>query len=135
LSRNAGAKWRGCKNRLSLLRLARRRSSLWPELGAFGVDWVKKWLVRRERLIEIAKVLRRFPWMVEVAGQRPMSILHPYTVEVYVARDGSEARLSLTSSKAYCAQNGSAREVKLSVSLLLFEEQRRVGIDYAYYIL
>ncbi len=42
----------------------------------------------RERLIEIARVLRRFPWMMEVVRQRPMSILHPYTVEVYVARAG-----------------------------------------------
>ena len=53
-----------------------------------GVDWVKKWLVLRERLIEIAKVLRKFPWMMGVVKQRPMSILHLYTVEVYVARDG-----------------------------------------------
>jgi hypothetical protein len=37
----------------------------WPELGAFGVDWVRKWLVLRDRLVEIAKVMRRFPWMVE----------------------------------------------------------------------
>ena len=73
----------------------------YPELGAFGVEWVKKWLVLRERLIEIAKVLRRFPWMVEVVRQRPMSILHPYTVEVYVARDGSETCLSLTPPKAF----------------------------------
>ncbi len=27
----------------------------WPELGAFGVDWVKKWVILRERLVEIAK--------------------------------------------------------------------------------
>jgi len=33
----------------------------WPELNAFGVEWVKKWLDLRERLIEIAKVMRRFP--------------------------------------------------------------------------
>ena len=37
----------------------------WPELQAFGVEWVRKWLDLRERLIEIAKVMRRFPWMVE----------------------------------------------------------------------
>jgi hypothetical protein len=36
----------------------------WPELEAFGVDWVRKWLDLRERLVEIAKVMRRFPWMV-----------------------------------------------------------------------
>jgi hypothetical protein len=50
------------------------------------VEWVRKWLSLRDRLVEIAKVLRRFPWMVEVIRQRPMSILHPYMVEVYVAR-------------------------------------------------
>ena len=60
----------------------------WPELGAFSTEWVRKWLDLRDRLIEIAKVMRRFPWMVEVVKQRPMSILHPYTVEVCVAVDG-----------------------------------------------
>jgi hypothetical protein len=93
----------------------------WPELEAFGVDWVKKWLALRERLVEIAKVMRRFPWMVDVIRQRPMSILHPYTVEVYVARDGSEACLSLTPSKAYCARDGAAREVKLELEFKLYE--------------
>ncbi len=33
----------------------------WPELGAFGVDWVRKWAILKERLVEIAKMLRRFP--------------------------------------------------------------------------
>jgi hypothetical protein len=78
----------------------------WPELGTFGVDWVKKWLDLRESLIEIAKALRRFPWMVEVIKQRPMSILHPYMVEAHVAVDGSETCLSLNPPKAFCAQNG-----------------------------
>jgi hypothetical protein len=67
----------------------------YPELGAFGTEWVRKWAILKERLVEIAKVLRRFPWMVDVIRQRPMSILHPYMVEVYVARDGSETCLSL----------------------------------------
>jgi len=93
----------------------------WPELGAFGTEWVRKWLDLRERLIEIAKVLRRFPWMVEVIKQRPMSILHPYTVEVYVAKDGSEACLSLNPPKAYCAQNGAARETKLELEFKRYE--------------
>ena len=73
------------------------------------------------RLVEIAKVLRRFPWMVEVIKQRPMSILHPYTVEVYVAVDGSEACISLTSSKAYCAQNGAVKETKLELEFKRYE--------------
>jgi hypothetical protein len=87
----------------------------WLELSAFGVEWVKKWLVLRDRLVEIAKVMRKFPWMVEVVRQRPVSILHPYTVEAYVAVDGSEACLSLTPPKAFCAQNGAVKEVKLEL--------------------
>jgi hypothetical protein len=93
----------------------------WPELSAFGVDWVRKWLDLRDRLIEIAKVMRRYPWMVEVVKQRPMSILHPYTVEVYVARDGSEACLSLNPPKTYCAQNGVARETRLELEFSRYE--------------
>ncbi len=85
------------------------------------MEWVRKWLVLKGRLIEIAKVMRRFPWMVEVVKQRPMSILHPYAVEVYVARDGSDVCLSLTSSKAYCAQDGAVREVKLELEFKRYE--------------
>jgi hypothetical protein len=93
----------------------------WPELQAFGVDWVRKWLDLRERLVEIAKVMHRFPWMVDVIKQRPMSILHPHTVEVYVARDGSDVCLSLAASKAYCAQDGAVREAKLELAFSRFE--------------
>ncbi len=42
----------------------------WPELQSFGVDWVRKWPELRERLVEIAKVLGRFPWMVDVIRGR-----------------------------------------------------------------
>jgi hypothetical protein len=93
----------------------------WPELEAFGVDWVRKWLDLRDRLVEIAKVMRKFPWMVEVIRQRPVGILHPYTVEVYVAVDGSEACLSLAASKAFCAQNGAVKEVKLELEFSRYE--------------
>jgi len=72
---------------------------------------VKKWAILRDRLVEIAKVMRRFPWMVEVVRQSQVSIFHPYMVEVYVARDGSEVCLLLTSSKAFCAQDGATREI------------------------
>jgi hypothetical protein len=78
----------------------------WPELGAFGVEWVRKWAILKERLVEIAKVLRRFQRMVEVVRQRPMNILHPYAVEVYVAKDGSETCLSLNPPNAFCARDG-----------------------------
>ena len=93
----------------------------WPELGAFGVEWVRKWLDLRERLIEIAMTLRRYPWMVDVVKQRQMNIPHPYTVEVYVAKDGSEACLSLAALKAYCAQNGAVKEVKLELEFKRYE--------------
>ena len=93
----------------------------WPELGAFGVDWVRKWLDLRERLIEIAKVLRKFPWMVDAVRRRPVGILHPYMVEVYVAVDGSEACLSLTSSKAFCTRDGAVREVTLELAFSRYE--------------
>jgi hypothetical protein len=93
----------------------------WPELQAFGTEWVRKWLDLRERLVEIAKVMRKFPWMADVVRQRPMSILHPYMVEAYVARDGSEACISLTSSEAYCAQNGTMKEVKLELEFKRYE--------------
>ena len=53
--------------------------------------------------------------------QRPMSILHPYTVVVYVARDGSEACLSLNPPKAFCARNGAVRETKLELEFKRYE--------------
>ncbi len=68
-------------------------------------------------LVEIAKALRRYPWMAEVIRQRPVSILHPYTVEVYVAVDRSEACLSLNPPKAFCARDGAVRGCGWSWSL------------------
>jgi len=59
--------------------------------------------------------------MVDVVRQRPMGILHPYMVEVYVAVDGSEACISLTSSKAFCTQNGAVKEVKLELEFSRYE--------------
>jgi hypothetical protein len=85
------------------------------------VEWVKKWLDLRDRLVEIASVLRRYPWMVEVIKQRPMNILHPYMVEVYVAKDGSEACLSLNPPKAFCARDGAVREVRLELAFSRYE--------------
>jgi hypothetical protein len=93
----------------------------YPELQAFGVEWVRKWLDLRDRLVEIAKVMRRFPWMVDVVRQRPVGILHPYMIEAYVAVDGSEACLSLTSSKAFCAQNGAVKKTKLELEFKRYE--------------
>jgi hypothetical protein len=103
----------------------------YPELEAFGTEWVRKWLDLRERLIEIAKVMRRFPWMVGVVRQKPMSILHPYAVEVYVARDGSDVCLSLNPPKAYCAQDGAVKEVRLELEFSRYETyEDRIGEIY-----
>jgi hypothetical protein len=69
--------------------------------------------------------------MVDVIRQRPMNILHLYTVEVYVARDGSDVCLSLTSSKAYCAQNGVVKEVKLELEFKRYEtHEEKTGEVY-----
>jgi hypothetical protein len=82
---------------------------------------VRKWLGLRDRLVEIASVLRKYPWMAEVVKHRPMSILHPYMIEVYIAKDGSEACLSLNLPKAYCAQNGAVKELKLELEFKRYE--------------
>jgi hypothetical protein len=46
-----------------------------------------------------------------------MNIFHPYTVEAYVTRDGSEVCLSLNPPKAFCARDGSVKETKLELEL------------------
>jgi hypothetical protein len=93
-----------------------------PELEAFGLEWVRAWAPHaRERLVEIAKALRKYPWMVGVVRQKPENNPHPYMVEVYVAVDGSEVCLSLNQLRAYCAQNGAVREVKLELAFSRYE--------------
>ncbi len=85
-------------------RLLRER----PELGVFGADWLRRWAPRAGRQIAgIAKVLRRYPWMAELIGQVPVGLVNPYFVEAYVARDGSEACISLFGGWAYCSADGS----------------------------
>jgi hypothetical protein len=86
----------------------------WPELQAFGVEWVKKWLDLRDRLVEIAEVMRKYPWMVDVVRRNPMSVLHPYIVNAYVAKDGCEVCVQLA-SRTFCARGGEVREVKLEL--------------------
>ncbi len=94
----------------------------WPELGAFGLEWVRAWVPHaKEELVEIAKVMRRFPWMVGVVRQRLVSNPHPYMVEVYVARDGSEVCLTLNQLKTFCARNGAVKEVKLELEFKRYE--------------
>jgi hypothetical protein len=58
---------------------------------------------------------------VDVVRQRQVGILHPYMVEVYAAKDGSETRPPLDTPKAYCAQNGAVREVKLELEFKRYE--------------
>jgi len=95
----------------------------WPELGAFGEEWVRKWAPHaKEELVEIAEIMRRYPWMVEVVRKKPVSHPHPYMVEVYVAKDGSEACLSLNQLKTYCARDGAVKEVKLELEFKRYEQ-------------
>jgi hypothetical protein len=92
------------------------------------VDRVRRWLDLKERLIEIAKTLRRFPWMVEVVRRKPISILHPYMIEVYMTKDGSETCLSLNPPKAFCARDGAVKEVRLELEFKrheVYEEKIR----------
>ena len=94
----------------------------WPEMGAFGMEWVRAWAPHaKQELVEIAKVMRRFPWMVEVVRQRPVSNPHPYMVEAYVAADGSEVCLMLNQLKTFCARDGAVKEVKLELEFKRYE--------------
>jgi len=89
----------------------------WPELEAFGVDWLRAWAPHAgDRLVEIANVMRRYPWMAEVLRRRPVANPHPYMVEAYVAGDGSEACMSLNRLRTYCARGGAVGEARLEFS-------------------
>jgi hypothetical protein len=59
--------------------------------------------------------------MVEVVKQRPMNILHPYMIEAYVAKDGSEVCLSLNPPNAFCARDGAVRETRLELEFSRYE--------------
>ncbi len=86
------------------------------------MEWVRAWAPHaKQELVEIAKVMRRYPWMVGVVRQRPVSNPHPYLVEVYVARDGSEVCLTLNQLKTFCARNGAVKEVKLELDFVRYE--------------
>jgi hypothetical protein len=94
----------------------------YPELSAFGVEWVKAWAPHvREKLVEIAEVMRRYPWMAEVVKKKPVSNPHPYLVEVYVARDESEVCLSLNQLKTFCARDGAVEKTKLELEFSRYE--------------
>jgi len=103
----------------------------YPELGALGVDWLRTWAPRAEKQIaRIARVLRRYPWMAELIGQGPVSLVNPYSVEAYVARDGSEACISLF-GWAYCSADGGATVRRLELEFSRLEPHGgRVGEVY-----
>jgi hypothetical protein len=97
----------------------------YPELEAFGAEWVKAWAPHaRERLAEIAEVMRKYPWMAEVAKKRPVSNPNPYAVEAYAAVDSSEVCLFLA-SRAYCARGGTVRAVPLELLCEYKEEVKK----------
>jgi hypothetical protein len=95
----------------------------YPELQVFGVEWVRRWGRLKDRLAEIAEVLRRYPWMADVIRQKSLDP-HPYLVEVYVAIDGSETCLLLNRLKAFC--NGKETSLVLRfVEYRVFDESMR----------
>ncbi len=71
--------------------------------------------------MEIARVMRRFPWMVDVVRRNPMSVLHPYMIEVYMTKDGSEACLSPNPPNAFCARDGAVKETRLKLEFKRYE--------------
>jgi len=102
----------------------------YPELGAFGVDWLRTWApYARERIVGMARVLRRYPWMAELIGQGPVGLVNPYSVEAYAAGDGSEACISF-GGWAYCSADGSnVKRLELEFSRL---EPHEGGVGEAY---
>jgi len=93
----------------------------WPELSDFGREWIERFAVFRDRLAEIAKVFRRFPWMREIIStldEKPS----PYDIFVLVAKDGSDAYLTLDWQRAYRVQNGVVKEVRLELERSRREE-------------
>jgi len=103
----------------------------YPELGAFGAGWVGAWAPHAgDRLIEIAEVMRRYPWMAEAAKKGMPDSHNPYAVEAYVSKDGAVVCLSLNQLKTYCAQNGAVKAVKLELEYVRHEmyEGKKRGV-------
>ncbi|MFP3292215.1 MAG: hypothetical protein RXO30_07125 [Thermoproteus sp.] len=103
----------------------------WPELGVFGADWLRTWApYARERIVGMARVLRRYPWMAELIGRGPVGLIGPYSVEAYAAEDGSEACISLF-GWAYCSADGgvNVRRLELEFSRL---EPHEGGVGEVY---
>ncbi len=100
----------------------------YPELGVFGREWVERFAVLRNRLIEIANVLRRYPWtaeIIDVMSEKPS----PYAIFVLVAKDGSEAYLTFDWQKAYVQQNGIVKEVRLELERVRYEEREGKKVE------
>jgi hypothetical protein len=59
----------------------------WPELQAFGVEWVRAWLpYAKERIKQLAEILRKHPKtkaIIETVGIRE----NPHIIEIYVVDD------------------------------------------------
>jgi hypothetical protein len=88
----------------------------YPELEAFGTEWVRKWAPHaKERLIKIAEAVRKYPRVLEAVKKKsPLGNINPYAVEMYVAKDGSEVCILLAPSKAYCVRDGAVVSLDLS---------------------
>ena len=105
--------------------MAERLLQEWPELEAFGADWLRAWAPHaRDRIVEAARLLRRYPRMAELVKRRP-GLVNPYHMGVYVSRDGSEVCASFGDG-VYCIADGDIRRLELeSKGMELHEERMR----------
>ncbi len=73
----------------------------WPELEAFGVEWVKKWMpYAKERMVRIAEVLRSYNRARMIIEKVSETRENPYVIEVFIAPDG-EVCIAI-SADVYC---------------------------------
>jgi len=97
----------------------------WPELGAFGVEWVRAWLPHRERLARIAGALRRYPRVAEILREvlalEPAGRVHPYMLSAYLSRDGELCVAINALPEHYCARDGAIRKVRLDLEFKRLE--------------
>ncbi len=93
--------------------------SEWPELEAFGTEWVRKWMpYAKERMVRIAEVLRRYSRARMIIEKVSETRENPYVIEMYIAPDG-EVCIAI-SADVYClSTDDKVRKVPLDYIGLL----------------
>jgi hypothetical protein len=82
----------------------------WPELGVFGAEWVRAWLpYAKERLVEIAKVLRNHPKAKAIIGTVGIRE-NPYLIEIYIS---GEEECVAVNTDVFCLSADKPRKMPL----------------------